>query len=108
MHPLLIICRTPDTSPSFDNEEDKLFIEIPLDFSCSFSENVEGEHFCFSSNPLFDLLDHEDVDEIIDFFYQSYFDLLTLIFDHDDDSITVDFSKPPIYDDLFVDEVETL
>jgi len=34
-------------------------------------------------------------------------DLFTPIFNHDHDSIIVDFSKPPFYDDLSYDEVET-
>jgi hypothetical protein len=58
---------TPDVSPSFDNGEDKLFIENPLDFHLPFSGNTEGEHSCFSSTPLFDSSNHEDADEIIDF-----------------------------------------
>lgn len=61
-----------------------------------------------SSNPLYDSSDHEDADEIIDFSDRRGHDLFTLIFDHDVDSIIVDLSKPPIYDDLSVDEVETL
>ncbi len=58
---------TLGVSPSSDNEEDKLFIENPLDLSSSFFRNTEDGFVCFSSTPLFDLLDHEDVDEIIDF-----------------------------------------
>ena len=45
---------TLDVSPSFKKREEKFFIENPLDFSSSFSENAEGEHSCFSSTPLFD------------------------------------------------------
>ena len=97
---------TPDVSPSYDNGEDKLFIENPLDFSSAFSRNTEGEFFRFSSTPLFDSSDLEDTDEIIDFSDHSCHDLFTPIFDHDDDSIVVYFSKPPIYDDLSIDEVE--
>jgi len=60
-----------------------------------------------SSSPLFDLSDHEDATEIIDFSDRSCRDPFTLVFDHNDDSITIDFSKPPVYDDLSDDEVET-
>lgn len=98
---------THGVSASYDNEEDKLFTEIPLHFSSTFSRNAEDEFFCFSSTPLFDSSDHEDTDEIIDFVDRSCHDLFTLVFDNDDDSIIVDFSKPHVYDDLSVDKVET-
>ena len=98
---------TPNVNPSFDNREDKWFIENPIDFSSVFSRNTEGEHSCFLSTPLFDLSDHEDANKIIDFLYCSCRDLFTPVYDHDDDSIAVDFSNPPIYDDLSVDEVKT-
>ena len=52
-------------------------------------------------------LDHEDANEIIDFSDCSCRNLFAPIFDCDDDSITVDFLEPLVYDDLFVDEVET-
>jgi len=81
--------------------------ENPLDFSPAFSRNIEGEFVCFSSTPLFDSSDHEDANEIIDFSDHSCRDLFTPIFDQNDDSITVDFLKPPIYDDLSINEVET-
>jgi len=35
---------TLNVSPSFDNKEEKFFIENPLDSSSSFSINAEGEH----------------------------------------------------------------
>ena len=71
---------TLDVSPSFENEEDKLFIENPLEFSSAFSGNTEGAFVRFSSMPLFDSSDHEDVDEIIDFVDHSYRDLFALVF----------------------------
>jgi len=77
-------------------------------FSYAFSGNAEGEHSCFSSTPLFDLYDHEDAVEIIDFSYHNCHDPFTPIFDQHDDSIAIDFSKPLVYDGLFVDKVETL
>lgn len=98
---------TPNFSQSLDNREDKLFIENPLDLSSAFPKNTEDEFFHFSSTPLFDSLDHEDVDERIDFSNCGCHDPFTPIFDHNHDPITVDFSKPSIYDDLFDDEVET-
>lgn len=97
---------TPDVNPS-DNGEDKLFIENPLEFLFAFPRNTDGEFFYFSSTPLFDSSDHEDTDEIIDFVDHSCHDLFTPVFDHNDDSIVVDFSKPLVYDDLSVTELET-
>jgi len=98
---------TLDVSPTTDNEEDKLFIEDPLDLSFAFSGNIDDEFFNFSSTPPFNLSDHEDANEIIYFSDCSFRDLFSPIFDHDHDPITVDFSKPHVYDDLFDDEVET-
>jgi len=43
----------PNVHPSFNNGEDKLFIENTLDLSFAFSGNTEDEFVCFSSNPLF-------------------------------------------------------
>jgi len=74
----------------------------------AFSRKVEGEHSYFSSTPLFDSSNHEDVDGLIDFSDHSYRDLFTPVFDHNVDSIIVDISKPPVYDDISFDEVETL
>ena len=96
-----------DVSPSFDNGEDKLSVENPLDPSSVFSKNIEDEFVHFSSTPLFDTSDHEDAAEFIDFFYHGGCDPFNPIFDHDHESITVDPSKPPVYDDLPDDEVET-
>ena len=45
--------------------------------------------------------------EIIYFSDHRCHDPFTPIFDHDHVSIAVDFSKPPVYDDLFDDEFET-
>lgn len=56
-----------DASPSFENSEDKLFIEDPLHPSSVFSGNTEDEFVLFSSTPLFDSSDHEDAKEFIDF-----------------------------------------
>jgi len=38
---------TPEVIPSSNNEEDKLFIENPLDLSSAFSENTEDEFVYF-------------------------------------------------------------
>jgi len=94
---------TLDFNPSFDNREDKLFIENPLDLSSAFSRNTKDGFFCFSFTPLFDSSDHEDANEIVKFYDHSYCDPFTPIFNHDHDSIVIDFSKPLVYDD----EVET-
>ena len=56
---------------------------------------------------MFDSSDHEDVKEFIDFSNHGSRDSFTSIFDHDHDSIAVDISQPPVYDDLYDDEVET-
>jgi len=58
---------SPDVNPSFNNGEDKLFIEDPLDPSSVFSINTRDEFVHFSSSPLFDSSDHEDAKEFIDF-----------------------------------------
>ena len=61
--------------------------------------NTKDQFVCFSSTLLFDSFDHENANEIIDFFYHGGHDPFTTIFDHDHDSIIVDLSKPLIYDD---------
>ena len=38
---------------------------------------------------------------------RSFHDLFTPIFNHDDDSIAIDFLKPPVLDYLSINEVET-
>ena len=98
---------TLDVGPSFDTGEEKLFIENPLHFSSAFFGNTEGEHSFFSYTVLFDLVDREDAIEIIDFSDRSCRDPFTPVFEHDDDYIAIDLFKPPLYDDLFVNEVET-
>jgi len=82
-------------------------LKIQLIFHLLFPRNTEGEFFCFSSNPLFDSSNHEDVDKIIDSFNHRCHDLFTLVFNHGDDYIKIYFSKPLVYDDLSIDEVET-
>ena len=91
----------------FENGEDKLLVENPLDPSSVFSENTEDEFVHFSSTPLFDSSDHEDAEEFIDFSDHGGHDPFSSIFYHDHESIIVDISKPPVYDDLPDDEVET-
>jgi len=95
---------TPDMSPPFENGEDNLFIENPLNLSSSFSRNTEDEFVRFSSTPLFGSLDYEHANEIIDFSNHECHDPCTPIFNHDHDSIAVDFSKPPVYDDISNDK----
>jgi len=96
---------SPDVSPSSNNREDKLHIEDPLDPSFVLSADTEDEFIRFSSTP--HSSDHEDAKEFIDFSDRGSRDPFTSIFYHNHDSITVDISKPPVYDDLSDDEVET-
>jgi len=58
---------SPGVIPSFENGEDKLCIEYPLDPSSVFSRNTEDEFVFFSSTPMFDSSNHEDAKEFIDF-----------------------------------------
>lgn len=105
-----IVDHSQDSSnvgPSFNDGEDKLFIENLLDLSSVFSKNTEDEFVRFSTTRLFYSFDHEDANEIIDFSDRGDRDPFVSIFDHDHESITIDLSKPPVYDDLFDDEVET-
>ena len=97
---------SPDVSPSFNNGEDKLFIENPLDPSSICSRKTEDEFVLFSSTHLFDSFDHEDAEEFIEFSDRGSHDPFASIFYHDHESIVVDLSKPLIYDDLHNDEVE--
>jgi len=98
---------TADVSPLVDSGEDKSFIENSIDFSSSFSGNVEGEHSFFSSTPLYDSSNHEDRDKHPKFPDHGCHDLYTSSFVHDVDSLIVNMSKPPVYDYLSIDEVET-
>lgn len=78
----------------------------PQNISFVVSRNAKGEHSCFSSIPLYDSSDHDDVDEHIKLFYCGFCDLFAPSFDHNVDSFTDDISKPPIFDDLRLHEVE--
>jgi len=51
---------SPNDGLSFNNGEDKLFIENPLDLSFIFFGSIEDEFVRFSSTPLVDSSDHED------------------------------------------------
>jgi len=62
------------------------------------SENTEGEHPCFSSTPLHDSSNHDDVDKHPKFFDLGCQDLSTSSSDHDVDSLIVNLSKPLVYD----------
>jgi len=98
---------TPDVSPSSDNGEDQSFFEHPLDFSSIFSGNAEDEHSCFSSTPLCDSSNHEDADQHPKFFDLGCRDLFTSSSDHEVDSLIINPSKPLVYDDPSINEVET-
>jgi len=106
MSPLPIIHKTKDVSRSFDCREDKSFFLNILDLSPLNSKSSEGE-FCFSSTPLYDSTNHEDVDVHLEFFDHGCRDIFTHSFDHDSDSLTIDLSKLPIFDDPYYDEAET-
>ena len=98
---------TPDVSPSLHSREDASVFANPFSISSVFFENVDGEHFCFSSTPLYDSSDHEDTDEHIEFSDHGCCDLFSPSFDYNDDSFIVNISKPHVFDDLPIDEVET-
>jgi len=72
-----------------------------------FLENTEGEHIFFSSTPLSDSSNHEDVDKHPKFSDLRCRDLFTSSSDHDVDSTIVNISKTLVYDDLSVHEVKT-
>lgn len=98
---------TLDVSLSFDNEEEKSFIENPLDFSSTFSGNTEGEHSCFSLTPLHDSSNHEDANEHAKCDDHGFHGIYTSSFDHDIYSLTLNLSKPLVSNDLSIEEVET-
>jgi len=85
---------TLDISPSYDNGEDQSFFEHPLDFSSIFSINSKDEHSCFSSTPLCDSSNHEDVDQHIEFSKLGCRDLFTSSSDDNFDSLVVNPLKP--------------
>ena len=78
-----------------------------LDLSSFIYRNSEARKFCFSSTPLYDSLDYEDANGNIEFSNRGCHDLFFPSFDHDVDLFVVDISKPAVFDDLPVDEVET-
>jgi len=98
---------TLDVGPSFDSGEEKSFIQHPHDSSFAFSRNAEGEHYCFSSTPLCDSSNHEDVEKHPEFSDLGCHDLSTFSSNEDVDLIIVNMSKILVYDDLFVDKVKT-
>lgn len=96
-----------DVSLSFDCGENRYFFMNPPNLSSFISINWEGEIFSFSSTPIYDSSDHEDVDVHIKFSDHGCCDLFIHSFDHNSDSLAIDLSKPPIFHDLSSDEVET-
>lgn len=98
---------TPYVSQSFYSGEEKYFLKNPIDHSSTFSTNTEGEHSYFSSTPLYDSSNHEDVKKHLEFSNHGCPNLCTYSFDHDVDSFTVNVSKPLVSIDLSIDEVET-
>jgi len=82
-------------------------LENPLDLSSALSRNAEGEHPSFSSTPLYDSLNHEDSNQHLEFSNLGCRDLFTSSSDHDVDSLIVNPSKPLVYEDPSINEVET-
>jgi len=83
-------------------------LENPSNLSSIFPENTKGEHHCFPSTPLLDSSNHEDANKHPEFSDLGCHDLSTSSSDHDVDSIIVNLSKTLVYDDISVNEVETL
>lgn len=98
---------TSDVSLSLHCREDTSSSENLSNMSFVIYENTEGEHPCFSSNPLHDSSNHEDGNKHLEFSDLGCCDLSTSSSDHDVDSIIVILTKTLVYDDLCVDEVET-
>jgi len=94
-------------SLSLQCREDKSSSKYPFNLSFIIFENIEGENIFFSSTRLPDSSNHEDVDKHPEFSDLGCHDLFTSSSDHDVDSIVVNISKTLVYDDLFVNEVET-
>lgn len=82
-------------------------MENPFNLSFIFLENTEGEQFCFSSTPLPDSSNHEDVDGHFEFSDLDCHDIFTSLSYQDVDSIVVNLSKTLVYNDLSIHEVET-
>lgn len=97
---------TMDVSLSLHCRYDTYSSENPSDLSSVISESIEGEHPCFSSTPLHDLSNHEDVDKHPEFFDNGCHDLSTSSFHHDVDSLIVNLPKPLVFGDLSIDEME--
>ena len=82
-------------------------LENPLDLSSALSRNAEGEHPSFSSTPLCDSSNHEDVDQHPKFSDLGCCDLFTSSSDHDVDLLIVNLFKPLVYEDPSINEIET-
>ena len=98
---------TLDVSLSLHSKDDTSMFANTLNISSAISKNVEGEHSCFSSTPLYNSSDHEDANKHIKFSDHGCRDLFSPSSDHNDDPFTVDIYKPHVFDDLPIDEVET-
>jgi len=79
----------------------------PPNLSSLLFGNSEGEQLCFSSTSLYDSLDHEDFDVHLEFSDRGCHDLFAHSLDCNYDSLVVDLSMQPIFDDLLANEVET-
>lgn len=97
---------TLDVSLSLQCREDTSSSEHSSILSSIFLENTEGEHLCFSSTPLPDSTNHDNVNEHLEFFDLGCHDLFTSSSDQNVDSTVVNLSKTLVCDDLSVHEVE--
>lgn len=97
---------TLDVNPLFNSGEDKSIIKNPLHLSSAFFGNIEGENSCFSSTPLHNSSNDEDVDKHPKFSDFGYRDLCTSSSDRDVDSLIVNLFKPLVSNDLYINEVE--
>jgi len=73
-----------------------------------FLENTKGEHLFFPSTPIPDSSNHEDAEKHPKFSDLGCHDLSTSSYDHDVDLIIINLSKTLVYNDISVNEVETL
>lgn len=84
---------TSNVVMSLHRGEDTSLFTNPLNISSIISINVDDKYYCFSSTPLYNSSNHEDVDEHIKFFYHGFHDLFSPSFDHNVDLFVVDLSK---------------
>jgi len=99
---------TSNVSLSLHYREETSSSENTSNLSYVIYENIEGENPYFSSTPLHDSSNHKDVDKHPKFSDLGCHNLSTSSSDHDVHSLVLNPSKPLVYHDLPIDEVETL